>query len=619
MSNFFLLALIFFTASVVFVPIAIRLGLGSVLGYLTAGIAVGPVLNALEIDVVALQHFAEFGVVLMLFLVGLELAPKRIWAMRARLFGLGGAQVVLTSSLLAGAAYLLGLSWQVSLAVGLILSLSSTAIVLQTLSEKGLMRSDGGESAFSVLLFQDIAVIPMLALLPLLAVPELLDIVHANADGESHDSTISVVAGLPGWQAMLVTLGAIGGVIVGGSYLAGPLFRYISAIHLRELFTITALFIVVGIAMLMTLVGLSPALGTFLAGVVLATSEYRHELESDIEPFRGLLLGLFFIAVGAGIDFNLLSENLALTVGLALGLMVAKGLVLYILGCLFKVGGEQRWLFALSLAQGGEFAFVLLAFTVGNGVLPQDVADQLLLCVTLSMLLTPLLFIVYERFIAPRYARCHERPSDTVEERHPIILAGRGRVGGLVEHMLNAAGYQATVIDFSSRHLDILRRFGLHAYFGDATRPDLLQAAGIAEAKLLIVTIDGKDQITRLVDYVIRNYPHVHVIARAVDREHVYQLWSLGCKDIIRETYDSSLRIGRSAYEALGASRDLAERMKDEFDIDNRKAMVEMADAYDSSIPNHENEVFITKAKELLEAGGQRLRQRMHEIMESER
>ncbi len=499
MSNFFLLALIFFSASVVFVPIAIRLGLGSVLGYLTAGIAVGPILSALEIDVVALQHFAEFGVVLMLFLVGLELAPKRIWGMRNRLFGLGGAQVLLSTGMFSTVAYFMGQPWQLSLAIGLILSLSSTAIVLQTLSEKGLMRSDGGESAFSVLLFQDIAVIPMLALLPLLAMPETQSVAHAAADGESHEATMNLVTGLPAWQATLITLGAIGLVIVGGSFLARPLFRYISAIHLRELFTITALFIVVGIAMLMTLVGLSPALGTFLAGVVLATSEYRHELESDIEPFRGLLLGLFFIAVGAGIDFGLLSENLAVTIGLALGLMLTKGLVLYLLGLLFKLRGEQRWLLALSLAQGGEFAFVLLAFAVGNSVLPDAIADQLLLCVTISMLLTPLLFIVYERFIAPHYARGQERPADEVEERHPIILAGRGRVGGVVEHMLNAAGFQATVIDYSSRHLDILRRFGMHAYFGDATRPDLLEAAGIAEAKLLIVTIDGKEKITRLV------------------------------------------------------------------------------------------------------------------------
>jgi CPA2 family monovalent cation:H+ antiporter-2 len=605
MSDFLLLALVFLTAGILFVPLASRLGLGSVLGYLIAGIAISPLLSALHVDVVAVQHFAEFGVVMMLFLVGLELEPKRIWQMRNRLLGLGGAQVAGSAGLLAAAAFAYGLTWQMSLAIGLILALSSTAIVLQTFNEKGLMRSDGGEAGFSVLLFQDIAVIPMLAFMPLLASPELIGIIGSSAAevaGTEEHRDWNLVANLDAWQAGLATVAAMAAVVLGGSYLTRPLFRFVAGARIRELFTVTALLIVIGIAFLMTMVGLSPALGTFLAGVVLATSEYRHELESDIDPFRGLLLGLFFITVGASIDFELLADNLAVTLALAVGLISLKAIVLFVLGWLFSIQGAQRWLLALSLAQAGEFAFVLLSFTVANGILPDAVADQLLLIVAISMLATPLLFILFERVVAPSFNAAQEAPADKIDQKHPIIIAGRGRMGGLVEHMLRSAGYPATVIDYSSRQLDILRRFGLKAYFGDATRPDLLHSAGIEEARLLIVTIDGREQITNLVDYAIRNYPKLHVIARAVDRHHVYHLWALGCRDIIRETYDSSLRIGRSAYEALGADRETADRMKAEFDESNRLAMVEVADAFDINIPVHENEAYIAKVRKVIES-----------------
>jgi CPA2 family monovalent cation:H+ antiporter-2 len=621
MSEFLLLALIFLSAGVVFVPIASRLGLGSVLGYLIAGIAISPLLSALHVDVIAVQHFAEFGVVMMLFLVGLELEPKRIWQLRTRLLGLGGAQLAATAALLAVASIALGQTWQVSLAIGLVLALSSTAIVLQTFNEKGLMRSDGGEAGFSVLLFQDIAVIPMLAFMPLLASPDLIDAMNAAAadlpaNGDDGGGW-NLVAGLSAWQAMLATIAAMAAVVLGGSYLTRPLFRFVAGAKIREVFTVTALFIVIGIAFLMTAVGLSPALGTFLAGVVLATSEYRHELESDIDPFRGLLLGLFFITVGASIDFGLLSENLPVTLALALGLILLKAAVLFGLGWLFKINGSQRWLLALGLAQAGEFGFVLLSMTVADGVLPIAVADRLLLIVALSMLVTPLLFILFDRVVSPYFSRSQEAPADDIEQRNPIIVAGRGRMGGIVEHMLRSAGYPATVIDYSSRHMDILRRFGLKAYFGDATRPDLLHSAGIDEAKLLIVTIDDKEQITELVEYAIRNFPKLHVIARAVDRHHVYHLWALGCRDIIRETYDSSLRIGRSAFEALGASREIADRMKAEFDETNRRSMVEVADVYDVNIPAYENEAYIQKVRAVIESWDVELQERIVAIRQS--
>ncbi|WP_136439651.1 cation:proton antiporter [Pacificoceanicola onchidii] len=607
MTDFLLLAFIFLIAGVFSVPLATRLGLGSVLGYLIAGIAISPVLAVLHVDVVALQHFAEFGVVMMLFLVGLELEPKMLWSMRARLLGLGGGQVGLTTLLVMAVAMAFGQVWTVALAIGLVLALSSTAIVLQTLGEKGLMKSDGGQSSFSVLLFQDIAVIPMLALIPLLAMPELAEsLSHAAGHGDhggegDHGASLSLVDGLPGWGVALVTIGAIAAVIGIGSYLTSPLFRFIAAADLRELFVATALMMVIGIALLMTLVGLSPALGTFLAGVVLANSEYRHELESDIDPFKGLLLGLFFMTVGAGINFGLLFDNFAIILGLTLGLILLKAAVLFVLAIVFKIEGADRYLFALGLAQAGEFGFVLLSFTVANAVIPAAVADQLLLVVALSMLLTPALFILYDRVIAPRYSGADEREMDQIEEPSNIIIAGHGRVGGIVARMLRGARLSPTVIDFSAKQLEILKVFGVQAYFGDATRPDLLHAAGIHDAKLMVIAIDGKEQITELVKYVRHHYPDVHIVARAVDRSHVYDLWAAGCRDIIRETYDSSLRMGRSAVEALGYSRDQAEGVVDAFQEFDRNAMLMAADHYDPTIPMHQNEELLERFHEMRE------------------
>ena len=608
MTDVLFLIFIFLIAGVVAVPIASRLGLGSVLGYLIAGILISPLLIFLQVDVVSIQHFAEFGVVMMLFLVGLELEPKLLWEMRSRLLGLGGGQVALSVAAVMSFAMLFGQPWTVALAIGLVFSLSSTAIVLQTLNEKGLMKSDGGQSSFSVLLFQDVAVILMLALIPLLAMPELMDATgaaqavdgsHSDSGGEDHDSGMSLVEGLAGWQRTLVTIGAVAAVVLAGNYLTGPVFRFISQAKLRELFTATALMMVVGIALLMTLVGLSPALGTFLAGVVLANSDYRHELETDIDPFKGLLLGLFFMTVGAGINFGLLGENLMLVVGLTLGLMLLKALVVLVLTVAFNIKGADRWLFALGLAQAGEFGFVLLSFTVANSVIPIALADQLLLVVALSMILTPGLFILYDRVIAPKFSVQQARENDEISERNSIIVAGHGRIGGLVNRMLAAAGFNSTVIDFSSKQLDMISKFGMHAYFGDATRLDILHSAGISEAKVLVVAIDGKDKITELVKHAMHHYPHLHVIARATDREHVYELWEAGCRDIIRETYDSSIRMGRSTYEALGIGKAAAHKMSDAFEGVDRKSIATLAEYRDPDIPAVENKAYLAKVREM--------------------
>ena len=612
MTGFLILAFLILVAGLISVPIATRIGLGSVLGYLLAGMAIAPLLVTLGADVDALQVFAEFGVVMMLFIVGLELEPKQLWAMRRKLIGTGGGQVVLTTLALAAVALLDGRPWQTALAIGMILALSSTAIVIQSLTEKGLLKSSGGESAFSVLLFQDVAVIPILALLPLLAMP---GIVPAGGGG-AHGHGIDLTADMPALLAAAVRVAAVAALVLIGNYLTRPVFRWIAKANLRELFTAAGLVFVIGIALLMSLVGLSPALGTFLAGVVLANSEYRHELESDIDPFKGLLLGLFFITVGASVDFRLLASNFgellawaALTIAVKVGVLLAIG----------RISGLRRealWLFALSLPQAGEFAFVLIAFAVANAILPGALADMLLLIVALTMLATPLLIIVYDKGIARLYCeRQAEREADAIEEENPIIIAGRGRVGGIVDRMLDAAGHRATVIDYDSEHIEQMKRFGVRAFFGDATRPDLLASAGIARAKLLIVALDEREQIDKLTRYAVANFPNLHVIVRAKDRDHVYHLWAMGARDVIRETYDSSLRMGRSAYEALGADRQTAQAMADAWEERDRSSMQEVADLYRLDVPSWENPELLAKIRELRAEWDPKLREQMDDIV----
>jgi len=511
-----------------------------------------------------------------------------------------------------------GNDWRTALAIGMILALSSTAIVLQTLEEKGLMKTQGGEASFSVLLVQDVAVILILALLPLLALPEFAQEVaaHAEVGDEAHGhGGLSLVEGLPAWLAGLVTIGSVGLVVLIGVYVTRPVFRFIASAGLRELFTAAALLFVIGIALLMLLVGLSPALGAFIAGVVLANSEYRHELEADINPFKGLLLGLFFITVGAGIDFAFAIAQFNQLLFWTMVLLASKMAVLFTIAKLFNLVGQDRWLFTLGLAQAGEFGFVLIAFAASNAVLPPEQADFLLMVVAFSMLLTPLLFIIFERLIVPKMVADEEREADAIEESNDIILAGRGRVGGLIDRILDGAGYRATVIDYDSRHIESLKKFGMKSYFGDATRPDLLASAGIAKAKLMIAALDEKEQINKLVTHVIATYPDVHVIARAIDRDHVYQLWSLGCRDIIRETYDGSLRMGRSALEALGHDRQAAQAMVDAFEEMDRNAMIELADLWREDIPASENEPLLARIRELRGEWDRKLTDQMNEIV----
>ncbi|MCQ1058075.1 monovalent cation:proton antiporter-2 (CPA2) family protein [Photobacterium sp. DNB23_23_1] len=567
MTIYFIQAFIYLCAAVVAVPIAKRLGLGSVLGYLIAGVVIGPVVGLVGEETLAIQHFAEFGVVMMLFLVGLELEPRMLWDMRHRLMGLGGLQVGLTTLIVMAIAMFFGLGWTMALAIGLIFSLSSTAIVLQTFNEKGLAKTEGGRNAFSVLLFQDIAVIPMLALIPLLALPELVEkaqqLVHKAAE---HHEELSLVEGLPGWGYALVVVGAICAVVVGGHFLSRPLFRFVASAGLREIFTASALMLVIGIAALMSLVGLSPALGTFLAGVVLANSEFRHELESNIEPFKGLLLGLFFITVGAGIDFSVLMSNVGLVLGITLGVMLIKAAVLFSLALIFKVKGSDRYLLTLSLAQAGEFGFVLLSYSMQNHVLPAGIAQILSLVVAISMLLTPGLFIFFDKVVVPKFVeQSNEREADKIDETGTVIIAGIGRFGQIINRLLVANGIKTVVLDHEAGQIDNMRAIKIKSYYGDATRPDLLHTAGIEEAKLLVIAIDDQERAVELTEYVKHSYPHVRILARAYDRGHHYALRFAGADFIISETYHSALTMGTQALKDLGVHPFRAEKLRQTF------------------------------------------------------
>ena len=586
MEGFLFQASIYLAAAVIAVPIASRLGLGSVLGYLAAGILIGPAFGLVGSETKDLQHFAEFGVVMMLFLIGLELEPRALWNMRHRLLGLGGMQVVLSAAALMGIAMAYDQPMGVAIAIGLTLSLSSTAIVLQTLSEKGLMQTAGGRSVFSVLLTQDIAASGH-------------GPAAAGHGAETAQAAISLVQGLPGWAITLVTLGAIAGIIITGVFFTRPVFRFIHAAKLREMYTALALLIVVGISFLMMLVGLSPALGAFLAGVVLASSEFRHELETDLEPFKGLLLGLFFITVGAGINFDLLFADTIIIVGMALLVILVKGLILYGLGTLFKLQGRDRWLFALGLAQAGEFGFVLVSFSVATGVMPNDVAETLLLVVALSMLITPLLFITYDQISKRMDTKSGPIVADEIDEQGTVIIAGVGRFGQIVNRLVQASGFRTVVLDHNPETIAVMRRFGFKAFLGDPTRADILRKAGLRDAKVLVVALDDPKSALQLIAYARKERPDLHIVTRAHDRTDVYQQYQAGANDIVREMFDSSLRAGRYVLENLGLSDYEAAEAQRMFYSHDRASVRELAALWRPDIPPSENKAYVARAKEL--------------------
>jgi glutathione-regulated potassium-efflux system ancillary protein KefC len=567
------IAVIYLAAAIVAVPVAKRLGLGSVLGYLLAGILIGPHMLELVGDQKDVMHFAEFGVVMMLFLVGLELQPSRLWKLRKAIIGLGGLQVILTTVIIfATCLFLFSLKWQTSLAIGLMLALSSTAIVLQTLNEKGWTQLTAGQNAFSVLLFQDIAVIPILALLPLLAfMPQDEGLVIGH----------NLIENYPTYVQVLISVGVIGGIILAGKYISAPLFRYIAETRLRELFTLFALFLVIVIAVIMQKIGLSPALGTFLAGVVLAESEFRHELEVDIEPFKGLLLGLFFITVGASIDFPLLSDEFVTVVSLVLGLIFVKGIVLYALAALFKMKKQQKLLFSFALAQGGEFAFVLLSLTTSLQILDPEQNKLTTLVVAISMLMAPLLIIVYEKLLdrEPNQEKEYDDLGE-MEATKNVIIAGYGRFGQIIGRLLAAQGYHLSILDHSPSQIELLRRFDNKVFYGDAARKDLLEASGAKEAQMLVIAIDDADKILEIAILAKKHYPNLKIVARAVDRRHAYELMNLGIKAFKRETFDSALNLGVEALKLLGNSQESAERAGRIFGLHDEETLKVLADVW---------------------------------------
>jgi monovalent cation:proton antiporter-2 (CPA2) family protein len=557
-----------------------------VLGYLLAGIVIGPfglrLVGSAHGDV---MHIAEFGVVMMLFVIGLELRPAVLWKLRGPIVGLGGAQMLGTAGAVAVLATWLGLRWQMAVAVGFIVAMSSTAIVLQLLSEKDQMRTAGGKSAFAVLLFQDIAVLPILALLPLLATV-------APTGGADHAK--NAISDLPGWQHALVVVAAIAAVILGGRYLLGPFFRYIAATHLREMFTVTALLLVVAIALLMQRVGLSPALGAFLAGVVLAESKYRHQLETDIEPFKGLLLGLFFISVGAGIDFAVIVDQPATIALLVVAVLALKFIVLLAVSRVSRLEPSQRYLFAFALAQGGEFAFVLCSFATQGGVLVAQMANLLGVTIALTMAAAPLLMMINERFVQPRFRSVlPAREPDEIDERdNPVILAGVGRFGHIVARLLVVNGFGTTVLDNDAEQVETLGRFGIKSFYGDATRLDLLHTAGAARARIFIIAIDNEEKALEVVDLVQENFPKLRILARATSRQHAYELLRKGVTDVYRETFGSAVDLSVHALGVLGLDGERARRAAQIFREHDEASVREMA-----QVQNGDDAAYVSLAR----------------------
>ena len=559
MEHGFLLHTTFYlVAAVLLVPLAKRIGMGAVLGYLIAGAVIGPWGLSLIGNVEDVLSISEFGVVLMLFLIGLELEPKKLWQLRRPIFGWGGAQVLVVSAVLGGIGMAFGVDWKIALVAGLGLSLSSTAIVLATLGERKLMSSPAGSASFSILLMQDIAAIPMIALVPLLA-------------------GVAAEHGSGGWLRV-VKIGAVFITLMAfGRCLVNPIMRALARTGLRELFTAFALLLIIGICLLMEWVGLSLALGTFAAGVLLADSEYRHQLVSDLEPFKGLLLGLFFMAVGMSADFGILRAQPMLIVGLTCGLLLVKGALLYGMAYWFEIPRSQRLFFALLMSQGGEFAFVVFGTAVDTKVLTPETSAMLVMVVTLSMVATPLLLLLHDRVFAPHLrAAKKQRQADKIEVENPVIIAGFGRFGQIIGRLLTANRIGVTVLDHDPDQIELLRKFGFEVFYGDATRVDLLEAAGIGKAQALVIAIDDVADSLALVDAVRERYPSLTLLARARNVNHYYELLDRGVTLIERETFESALQLGAKVLEQLGVGAERASQAANIFRAHNLKTLMEV-------------------------------------------
>ncbi len=547
-------ALVYLAAAVISAPLAKRLGLGSVLGFLLAGALIGPsVLGLVGSEGESVKNFAEFGVIVMLFLVGLELEPSKLWSLRKQIFGLGFMQVAGVATAISLASLPFTHYWQESLVTGLILAMSSTAIVLQSLQERGILKAPVGQSVFSVLLFQDISVIPILAVLPLLAIT-------SYSGGSDRGSTM--ISGLPAFAQAAIIVAVVAAIVLAGRYLLRPLFRIVADTGAREIFVALALLLVVGITLLMTSIGLSPALGTFIAGVVLADSEYRHELEMDLQPFKGLLLAIFFITVGAGIDFSLFQSVPFLLLAALFAFILIKLAVHFGLARFFGMSGADQARFSFALSQGSEFGFVLIAFATSFGLLADNMPAILTAIIALSMAASPLLMIADEKLVQPRFADGDflRDPDIITHNGTDAIIAGHGRFGMNVGRLLNAQGYRTVMLDIDSSQVDALRKFGFKVFYGDALRLDLLEAAGAKDAKILVVAIDDRDKASELVSIAQQHFPHLKLFVRVFDRTHAHEILRTGVNDVYREVFGSSMDMARDALVALGKKSAASDR-----------------------------------------------------------
>ncbi|MFQ5547923.1 MAG: monovalent cation:proton antiporter-2 (CPA2) family protein [Woeseia sp.] len=562
---------VYLLAAIIAAPVAKRLGFGSVLGYLAAGIIIGPFGLRFVRDPEHILHFAELGVVFLLFIIGLELQPSRLWVLRRMVFGLGSAQVLLSAVVIASMAWAYGFTPSAAVVSGLVLALSSTAFVLQLLAEKKQLTASHGRAAFSILLFQDLAVIPLIALLPLL-----------STGGSGKFDALDV----------LIMLSSIVALIVGGRYLLRPVLRLVAYTGLPEIFTATALLVVIGSALLMQLAGISMALGAFLAGMLLADSEYRHELEADIAPFKGLLLGLFFIAVGMSVNIGLLLEEPVTTLEIVFGLMIAKAIVLYPLARKFGMCDHRNALrLSAVLSQGGEFAFVLFGLVAREKIVDATLIDSLILAVVVSMMLTPIIYLLAERFAA-RMAEQDPVFDRMEDEGNAVIIAGFGRVGQIVARLLRMRGQPFTALEVDSAQVDIIRRYGNKVYFGDASRLDVLRAAGAGRARLFVLAIDDMQASTRIAETITRHFPHLTVVARARNRRHAHKLMDLGITHVFRDTLMSSLAMSRRVLEALGFEREEVERTVETFRERDERLLIEQHAIH------HDEERLIQSAKD---------------------
>lgn len=565
---------IFLAAASIMVPIASRFKLGSVLGYLIVGILIGPFGFKLIGNAHQIMNFAEFGVVMMLFLIGLELEPAMLWKLRKMIVGLGSLQVLLTTGILTAIGLRLGYDWRSTLTVSMALSLSSTALVLQMLQEKNLLKTAEGETSFAVLLFQDIAVIPILIIIPLLAI-------HASTIPVNPHET-ALIMHMPKWEYALLVACVIGAVILCGHYLSKHLFYAIAKTNLREVFTTFSLALVVGITLLMESIGVSPALGAFISGVVLANSQYKHAIDADIQPFKGILLGLFFISVGMGMNFSLLSQKTMMILEAVSVLISAKAMILYVLGRFFDLTRFQTLGFALALCQGSEFAFVLFDYASIIQVINKETASFFTLVVALSMLATPFLMLFYHRILLPRFMSfIPEREYDSIHEKNGIILAGYGRFGQIIGRLLNGEQIKITVLEKNPDQIELLRKFGYVGYFGDASRLDLLSSAGAEHAKLLIVAVGNPDANLKIVELAQRHFPHLKIYARARNRRHAYELHRMGVDYFIRELFDSSLAMTQEVMKFLGYKEEDIQKKAHAFKQHDEATLIQSFDFFE--------------------------------------